>query len=377
MTFSVSISHRQGAFALEAEFESNGRLTALFGASGSGKTTLVNIIGGLVRPNSGRVETDGRVLVDTKRRLFVPPHRRDIGYVFQDARLFPHLSVRQNLKYGRFFTPQAERYAEFDAVVDMLGIAHLLERRPAMLSGGEKQRVAIGRALIASPKLILMDEPLASLDDARKAEILPYIERLRDHMRIPIVYVSHSLAEVSRLATDVVHLAGGRVLKAGTASEVLTAVGWQPKPDDAMAGGGTFSLVEMEVVGDEPSHGLSVLRSSAGEWRLSAASLAKGARVRARIDADDVIVATERPRGISALNIIDMQIDAIADAGGGRLMLELRSGSDRLLAGVTRRSAEILDLRVGGQVFAIVKSVAIQGMPMAVPRPQLPVSTFD
>ena len=366
MTLAVSVRQRQGAFLLEAEFRSSGRLTALFGPSGSGKTTLVNVIGGLVRPMSGRVEADGRVLVDTQARVFLPPHRRRIGYVFQDARLFPHLSVRQNLNYGRFFTPRGERYAEFEGVVDMLGIGDLLERRPAMLSGGEKQRVAIGRALIASPRLILMDEPLASLDEERKAEILPYIERLRDEIRIPIVYVSHALAEVSRLATDVVHLAGGRVRKAGPAGEVLATAGWQPKPGDAVFDDGPFSLVEMEVVGEEPEHGLAILRSSGGEWRLSVPRLAVGTRVRVRIDASDVIVATERPRGISALNVVAARIDGIADAGRGRFMLDLTCGSDHLLASVTSRSVELLDLRGGREVFAIVKSVAVQGMPMAV-----------
>ena len=194
MTVLVDISHRLGDFAVDASFESAGRLTALFGPSGSGKTTLINLIAGLIRPDRGRIAVDGRRLVDTDAGLFVPKHRRRIGMVFQDARLFPHMSVAGNLRYGRWFTPGAERYADFDAVVELLGIGHLLDRRPAKLSGGEKQRVAIGRALLASPKLLLMDEPLASLDEARKAEILPYIERLRDETKIPIVYVSHSVA---------------------------------------------------------------------------------------------------------------------------------------------------------------------------------------
>ena len=215
MTLAVDIAHRQGSFLLETRFESVGRLTALFGPSGSGKSSLINIIAGLARPERGRVAVDGRVLVDTEKRVFVPRHKRRVGLVFQDARLFPHMSVAANLRYGRFFTPAAERYAEMDAVVDLLGIGHLLDRRPSGLSGGEKQRVAIGRALLASPKLLLMDEPLASLDEARKAEIVPYVERLRDETKIPIVYVSHTVAEVARLASDVVMLSDGKVVAAG------------------------------------------------------------------------------------------------------------------------------------------------------------------
>ena len=244
MTLAVEVRQRLGAFTLDAAFASGGRLTALFGPSGAGKTALVNLIGGLARPDRGRIEVEGRVLVDTARRVFVPMHRRRIGYVFQDARLFPHMTVRQNLAYGRYFTPAGERYADAGAVVEMLGIGHLLERRPAGLSGGERQRVAIGRALIASPRLILMDEPLASLDDARKAEILPYVERLRDEGRIPIVYVSHSVAEVARLATDVVVLSGGRVAASGPAADVLARL-------DLVAGEGqgeAGALIDLEVV---------------------------------------------------------------------------------------------------------------------------------
>jgi ABC-type nitrate/sulfonate/bicarbonate transport system ATPase subunit len=201
----VAVAHRLGAFQLDANFTSNGRLTALFGRSGSGKTSLVNIIAGLIRPAAGASLVDGQVLVDTKAGIFMPKHRRRIGYVFQEARLFPHLTVRQNLLFGRWFAPRdAVAGSDLAGVLDLLGIGHLLERRPGALSGGEKQRVAIGRALLSKPRLLLMDEPLASLDEARKAEILPYIERLRDEIGIPIVYVSHSVAEVARLATTLV-----------------------------------------------------------------------------------------------------------------------------------------------------------------------------
>lgn len=219
----VDVEHEQGAFRLAADFAAPAGVTALFGRSGSGKTTLVRIIAGLVRPRRGRVVVAGVTLLDTARGLALAPHRRRIGYVFQEGRLLPHLTVRQNLLFGRWFAPRREPGTEPGAIVELLGIGHLLHRRPGSLSGGETQRVAIGRALLAKPRLLLMDEPLAALDDARKAEILPFIARLRDETRVPIVYVSHARSEVARLADTVVMLEDGRVTAAGPAAEVLDA----------------------------------------------------------------------------------------------------------------------------------------------------------
>ena len=231
MSLEVAIRHRQGDFALDVAFRSDAGVTALFGRSGAGKTTVVNTIAGLLRPQEARVAIDGHVLADTARGVSVPPHRRRIGYVFQDGRLFPHLSVRHNLLYGCWFTARHERYGQLAQVVELLGIGHLLDRRPGSLSGGEKQRVAIGRALLASPRLLLMDEPLASLDEERKAEILPYVERLRDETGIPIVYVSHSVAEVARLATNLIVLSNGRVAAAGRTAEVMAQLKLSPLAD--------------------------------------------------------------------------------------------------------------------------------------------------
>jgi len=372
MTLDVDVRFAQGAFSLEAAFASSGRLTALFGASGSGKTTLVNLIGGLLRPSRGRIAVDGRVLVDTAAGVFVPAHKRRIGYVFQDARLFPHLSVASNLGYGRFFAPAGERAANVDQVVDLLGIRPLLGRRPGHLSGGERSRVAIGRALLASPKLILMDEPLASLDEARKAEILPYIERLRDEVGIPVVYVSHALTEVSRLATDVVVLEGGRVLATGTAGTVLAAPDAMPVGERGEAG----SLVELQLVEQERAYGLSVLRSSGGEWRLPLVELPVGSQLRVRVRARDVMIATEPVSGISALNVLAGKIEAITGDGetfggesgqrqgeaskrieGPDVMVTVACGDDRLMARVTRLSVERLGLKPGLPVYAVVKAV--------------------
>ena len=212
MSISISVRRTLGEFTLDVDFETTERVVALFGPSGSGKSTLLNIIAGLTRPDSARIAVDGRVLADTMAALTIPVHRRRVGYVFQDARLFPHLSVAHNLRYGRWFTPEAGRYGGFEEIIELLGIQHLLGRRPGTLSGGEKQRVAIGRAILASPRILLMDEPLASLDEARRAETLPYIERLRDELAIPILYVSHSREEVERLARKIVHLDHGRVV---------------------------------------------------------------------------------------------------------------------------------------------------------------------
>lgn len=354
MTLSVDVSHRLGALQLEARFESSGHLTALFGPSGSGKTSLINIIAGLIRPDAGRIVIDGRTLVDTAARSFVPAHKRRVGFVFQDARLFPHLTVRSNLTYGRWFTPRAERYADFDRVVDMLGIGHLLARRPSLLSGGEKQRVAIGRALLASPKLLLMDEPLASLDDARKAEIMPYLERLRDETKVPIVYVSHSIAEVARLATDIVVMGSGKVAAAGPTAEIMRRLDLLP-PEEVGEGG---AVLDMTVLGHDEAFGMTMLGAAAGEMRVARIDRPEGAMVRVRIRARDVMIATERPKGLSALNILAGRIAEISQVDGTQVDLKVDCHGDLLVSRITRQSFEALHLAIGRDVFAVIKTVA-------------------
>jgi molybdate transport system ATP-binding protein len=221
MTLDVEARTRLGAFSLDAGFATEGGVTAIFGRSGSGKTTLINIIAGLVRPEHGRVVLDKEVLLDTARGIDMPAYRRRIGYVFQEGRLFPHLNVRQNLLYGRWFAADDIGQESFDAVVEMLALGALLKRGTAKLSGGEKQRVAIGRALLASPRLLLMDEPLSSLDHQRKLEVVPYLERLRDQADVPIIYVSHSVPEVARLATTVVLIEDGKIVASGPTSQMM------------------------------------------------------------------------------------------------------------------------------------------------------------
>jgi molybdate transport system ATP-binding protein len=211
----VDVEKQLGEFSLHAAFESEGRVTGLFGASGAGKTSLVNMIAGLLRPDRGTIVIDGETLDDTAKGIHVPPWRRRIGYVFQDARLFPHLNVRQNLDYGRRMNGLPDDAEQKTRVTALLDIGHLLDRRPGKLSGGERQRVALGRALLAKPRLLLLDEPLGALDESRRAEILPYLVRLRDEARIPMVYVSHDAAEMRQLATQIVLLKGGRVSSFG------------------------------------------------------------------------------------------------------------------------------------------------------------------
>jgi molybdate transport system ATP-binding protein len=211
----VDIAKKLGEFTLEASFSSEGRVTGLFGASGAGKTSLINIIAGLLKPDRGVVTLDGETLDDTAASRHVPPHRRRIGYVFQDARLFPHLEVRQNLDYGRRMNGLAEDPAQHKRVIELLDIGALLDRRPGKLSGGERQRVAFGRALLSRPRLLLLDEPLGALDEGRKLEILPYLVRLRDEAGIPMVYVSHDAAELRQIATQIVMLKGGHITAFG------------------------------------------------------------------------------------------------------------------------------------------------------------------
>src|SRR5216684_5016768 len=279
----VAVTHRFGGFVLDAAFESAGGLTALFGRSGAGKTSLISAIAGLLRPERGQIIVDGEVLTDTERGIFVPARRRRIGYVFQEGRLFPHLSVRQNLLYGRWFAPKGGRAGEVDQVVELLGIAALLDRRPANLSGGEKQRVAIGRALLARPRLLVMDEPLASLDEARKTEILPYIERLRDEVRIPIVYVSHSIAEITRLADTIVLLSEGKAIAVGAVEEVMGRIDLRPQTGRYEAG----SVIDTTVVAYDAKYALTTLRFDGGELIVPNVEALAGERVRVRIRARD------------------------------------------------------------------------------------------
>ncbi|NGM47177.1 molybdenum ABC transporter ATP-binding protein [Rhodobacter sp. SGA-6-6] len=353
MTLSVSLSHSFGGFRLEAAFEAPPGVTALFGRSGSGKTTVVNAVAGLLRPHRGRVAVQGEVLADTEAGVWLPPHRRRIGYVFQDARLFPHLTVRQNLTYGRWLAGLRDG-AEIGRIVEMLGIGPLLSRRPGALSGGERQRVALGRAILSGPRMLLMDEPLAALDDARKAEILPYLERLRDEVGLPILYVSHALAEVARLATTVVLLEAGRVTAAGPVAEVLSDPGAAQGLAPREAGAVLLARIEAQE-----EDGLTRLATGAGPVWLPRVAGAPGRALRLRILAQDVMLALEVPQGISALNHLPAVVEELREDDGPSALVRLRAGEEALLARITRRSARAMELRPGLRLHAVLKAVSV------------------
>lgn len=363
MSIEVAIRHRLGSFALDAAFTSHGSLTAIFGASGSGKTTLINAIAGLIQPDSARVVIDGRTISDTSRGIALPVHHRRIGYVFQDARLFPHLTVEQNIAYGRWFAPRGERYADPAHILALLGIASLLARRPSQLSGGEKQRVAIARALLASPRLLLMDEPLASLDQPRKDEILPHIEQLRDGLRIPIIYVSHSVAEVMRLATDVVVMAEGRVAAHGAAADIAQRLDLVP-PEERDEGG---TVLDMRISGYDEGFDMTSLTSDAGSARVPGRIGAPGAMVRVRIRARDVMIATEAPRNISALNILSGTVAGLDSSERASVTVRIDCNGTLVLSRITRLSCAALELAPGKPVFAVIKAVSVAS-PSATPH---------
>ncbi|NEX45627.1 molybdenum ABC transporter ATP-binding protein [Pseudotabrizicola algicola] len=354
MTLQISLRHRFAGFALDVAFDAPPGVTALFGRSGSGKSTVINAVAGLLRPDAGTITAAGSTLFDSAHGIDLPPHRRRIGYVFQDARLFPHLTVRQNLLYGRWFVPATPDAPDFTRIVDLLGIAPLLERRPATLSGGEKSRVAIGRAILSNPRLLALDEPLAALDEARKAEILPYLERLRDDLHLPILYVSHAMAEVARLANTVVLMDAGRVTASGPTAALLSDPATAPGLGLREAG----ALLTVRVAAQEDD-GLTRLDSASGPLWLPRVAAPTGASLRIRILAQDVMLATSRPVGISALNILPATVRDIRQGDGPGALVRLDAKGEVILARITRRSAQALALTPGLPVYAIIKALSV------------------
>ncbi len=351
----VSARHRLGAFFLDASFSAQAPgVTALFGPSGSGKSTVLSVVAGLLRPQAGRVALDGTVLLDSAAGVDVPAERRRCAVVFQDAKLLPHLSVETNLRYGARRAPREASGPEFDEVVELLGIAPLLRRRPRALSGGERQRVALGRALLARPRLLLMDEPLAALDGARKLEILGFLERLRDVARVPVLYVTHALDEVDRLADTLVLMEAGRVLAAGPL-DALAARTDLPALSGRRDAGAVLSCT---VQAHDAARGLTRLVFGGGELQVPLRPEAAGTRLRLRLRARDVAVATKAPRGLSSHNILPSTISAIAPAGLHEAFVTLQVGPTPLLARLTRDAVATLGLAPGQALFAVVKSTA-------------------
>jgi len=352
----VAIRTRLGDFVVDAAFTApTPGVTALFGPSGAGKTSIVRALAGLMRPVQGHIRIGDAVFFDSRLGIDVPAERRRVGYVFQDARLFPHLSVADNLRYGLHRAPGDDRPIRFDAVVSLLGIDALLARRPYALSGGEKQRVAIGRALLSQPRLLLMDEPLASLDAARKAEVLPYIERLRDELSLAVVYVSHAHDEVERLARTLVVVDGGRVVAAGPIGELtgrLDVKGISDRTDAA-------SAIDATVLAHDDARRLTRLGFDGGELVVGRFDLAAGSHVRILIPAREVILATRRPEEISVQNVLPGTVDGVR-LGNGTALVRVRIGGVNLLSRVTRDTVERLRLTSGATVFALVKAAAIE-----------------
>jgi len=354
MTLTVAVEHVQGAFHLDAEFECGEGVTALFGQSGSGKTTLVNSIAGLAHPRRGRIALDGEVLFDAGRGIDVPARRRRFGYVFQEGRLFPHLTVRQNLGYSRLFGAGSTA-REFDHIVELLGLRDLLGRRPAQLSGGERQRVALGRALLASPRMLLLDEPLASLDARRRDEILQYLELLRDEVKIPIVYVSHSVEEVVRLAATVVLMAGGRVAAVGSVEDVMGRTDLRPAA--GMFEGGT--VIDARVARQDMQYDLATLAFDGGTLTVTNLDALIGEPVRVRIRARDVSIALDAPTRISIQNVLRGRITEVAAGPGGVVDVSVRVGGVAIRSRVTQLSAQQLQLAPGVEVYALIKAVSL------------------
>jgi molybdate transport system ATP-binding protein len=349
MTLSVALTHRFPDFALDVRFEApTPAVTTVFGPSGCGKSTLLAAIAGLLRADICSVDLDGVRLSD------LPAEHRRVGFVFQDSRLFPHMTVAANLRYGQRRT--GDTGIGFDDVVSLLDIAPLLDRRPGHLSGGERQRVAIGRALLAQPRLLLMDEPLASLDAARKAEILPYLSSIKSRLRLPIVYVTHAADEVARLADWLVLLGGGHVGASG-ALEDLAARGDLPfgQRDDA------GSVLTMTVAAHDPARQLSILRARETTLEVPIIGRPEGTSLRVKIPAREVILAREAPVSISVHNIIAGTVRAVTnDTARRAALVELSLPDGAILARVTPDAVQRLGLRPGAPALALVKSVAVE-----------------
>lgn len=350
-----------GDFSLDVSLQLPGRgVTAIFGRSGSGKTTVLRCIAGLERASGGFLSVNGDVWQDDEKAavkaVFKPVHTRSLGYVFQSANLFSHLSVQGNLDYGLRRIPMAERKVSLSQATELLGLEKLLHRQPATLSGGERQRVAIARALATSPQLMLMDEPLAALDVQRKAEVLPYLERLHTELSIPVLYVSHAPDEVARLADHMVLMDTGRVLASGPTRELLTRLDLPLAHGDAAA-----AIIDAVVTRVEPEYHLSHAEFAGGQISLLNPSLQVGQRVRVRVQARDVSLTLERQQGTSVLNIFAATVSSISADSPGQAMVALEAGGSKMLARITKKSLDALQLQPGSAVFAQVKGVAVLG----------------
>ena len=352
---SVAVKKRRGSFMLDAQFElPTPGVVTLFGRSGCGKSTLVNIIAGLLDPDEGRIALDGSALLDTHQDIDIPAHSRRIGYVFQDARLFPHLSIASNLRYAARRAP-AKRVIGLDEVLALLDLGSLMGRRVHQLSGGEKQRVAIGRALLSQPRLLLLDEPLASLDAARREEVLPYLESLRDKLAIPMVYVSHNFDEVLRLATYLVLMESGKAIAQGGVGEMSL----NPQLRAIIGADAVGAILDGSALGADSS-GLMRIKVGSGELLVQAAHIAAGTKLRVQLLARDLIVATEVPHSLSVRNCLAGVVVAVSDDDADSDLISIDIGGTDIIARVTKAATRELSLRSGLPVWALVKAVSLR-----------------
>ena len=343
-----------GSTNIAAKFETGSGVTALFGQSGSGKSSIVNMIAGLLRPKQGSIECDGRMFFDSRKNIDIPVKKRRIGYVFQESRLFPHMNVSRNLTYGQWAGKRGTG-RDFDEIVSLLGLQDLLPRKPETLSGGERQRVAIGRALLSAPNILLMDEPLASLDGARKAEILPYLERLRTEAGVPILYVSHAMDEIARFADDLVVVSSGSVLAYGPIADVLGRIDLGPATGRHEAS----SILAGVVRERDKTFDLTGVQVDRQKLFVPGLDAPLGASVRLRIRARDVSIALQRPSEISIQNVIQANVVAIGSPQGPYVELVLALGAQSLRARITTKALALLNIQPGLEVFALIKAVAI------------------
>jgi molybdate transport system ATP-binding protein len=355
----IQASLQRQDFSLDIHLTLPGRgITALFGPSGSGKTTVLRVLAGLEPSARGRVRVQGEVWLDSAQGIFRPVHQRALGVVFQEVSLFEHLNVQDNLKFGFKRTPLAERRHGWDHALELLGIGQLLQRWPHELSGGERQRVAIARALATSPRLLIMDEPLAALDAARKAEILPWLERLQAELDIPVIYVSHAIDEVARLADHLVLIEAGRATASGPTPELLTRLNLPLAQGDSAS-----AVIAGTVQGHEPDFHLTQVCFSGGSLRFVSPARQParpvGQAVRLRVQARDVSLTLTRQADTSILNVLTTTVAELREDGPGYVMVALETSGTRLLARITQKSAVALHLAPGSAVFAQVKGVAL------------------
>ncbi len=329
-------------------------VTAFFGESGVGKSTLLRAVAGLEHPEEGQIIVNNTVWQDDAEHIFIPPHQRSLGFVFQDARLFMHLDIMKNLQFGMKRVKETKNTISLDKAIDLLGIEHLLDRMPVTLSGGEKQRVAIARALATSPDILLMDEPLASLDLKRRQEILPYLHRLNTELNIPILYVSHSLEEVAALSDHLVLLERGRITASGPTNKMLTRLDLPLAHYDAAG-----ASISGKITETDDGFQLSTFSFSGGHLYIPAAGYTINQQLRLRIQARDISLSIDRPGTSSILNVIEAVVVNLTDSGQGQVMVELDAKGTHFLSRITRKSAAVLALAPNTQVFAQIKGTAV------------------